>query len=118
MSYSDDHINDTIQDPFDKVKQPFKRFLKIESSGGILLIIATVSALFVANSQWANIYESFWKQEFTIGADFFRLTKTNLHWINDGLMAIFFFMVGLEIKRELIAGELSSPKKAAFPIIE
>ncbi len=117
MSYSEDYHKDTIQDPFDKVKQPFLRFLKIESSGGILLIIATVMALIIANSDWANYYESFWQQDFTIGADFFKLTKPIILWINDGLMAIFFFLVGLEIKRELLAGELSSPKKAALPII-
>lgn len=117
MSYRNDHLKDTIKDPFDNLRQPFIRFLKIESSGGILLIIATISALLIANSHWASFYESFWKHDFTIGADFFNLTKPILLWINDGLMAIFFFLVGLEIKRELIAGELSSPKKAALPII-
>ena len=117
MSYSDDHVKDTIKDPFDNIKQPFIRFLRIESSGGILLIFATLLALIIANSGWANYYESFWKQDFTVGAEFFKLTKPIILWINDGLMAIFFFLVGLEIKRELIAGELSSPKKAALPII-
>ncbi len=117
MSYSNDFRKDAINDPFDNLRQPFLRFLKIESSGGILLIIATLLALILANSGWANYYESFWKQDFTIGAEFFKLTKPILFWIDDGLMAIFFFLVGLEIKRELIAGELSSPKKAALPII-
>ena len=56
---------DEINDPFDNLRQPFLRFLRIESSGGILLIIATVIALIVANSGWANYYESFWKQDFT-----------------------------------------------------
>lgn len=115
--YSNDYRKDTIKDPFDNVRQPFLRFLKIESSGGILLIIATICALIIANSGWANYYESFWKQDFTIGAESFKLTKPIILWINDGLMAIFFFLVGLEIKRELLAGELSSPKKAALPII-
>jgi len=104
-------------DPFDRIRQPFRRFTKIESAGGILLIVATVLALIIANSGWANIYESLWKLEFTIGTDEFHLTEPILAWINDGLMAIFFFLVGLEIKRELLAGELSSPKKAALPII-
>ncbi len=113
----EDYLKDTIKDPFDNLKQPFIRFLRIESSGGILLIIATIAALIIANSGWADIYESFWKREFTVGTDFFKLSKPIILWINDGLMAIFFFLVGLEIKRELLAGELSSPKKAALPII-
>jgi NhaA family Na+:H+ antiporter len=117
MNYIEDHSNDTIKDPFDTLKQPFLRFLRIESSGGILLIIATIAALIVANSSLGSAYESFWQKDFTIGADFFHLTKPIILWINDGLMAIFFFLVGLEIKRELLAGELSSPKKAALPII-
>jgi len=106
-----------INDPFDAVKEPFNRFLKIESSGGILLIFATIAALFIANSGLGSEYELFWKQDFTVGSELFHLTKPIILWINDGLMAIFFFMVGLEIKRELLAGELSSPKQAALPII-
>lgn len=117
MGKTKEYLKDSIIDPFDNVKQPFLRFLKIESSGGILLMIATIMALIIANSGWANYYESFWQQDFTIGAEFFNLTKPIILWINDGLMAVFFFLVGLEIKRELIAGELSSPKKAALPII-
>lgn len=117
MAISNKFKKDEIIDPFDSLKEPFLRFLKIESSGGILLILATITALIVANSGWADYYESFWKQDFTIGAETFKLTKPIILWINDGLMAIFFFLVGLEIKRELIAGELSSPKKAALPII-
>lgn len=107
---------DRIKDPLDTLREPFKRFLQIESSGGIILIIATLSALIIANSAWGDEYESLWKTYFTIGADFIQLSKPIILWINDGLMAIFFFMVGLEIKREMLAGELSSPKQAAFPI--
>ncbi len=117
MTYRNDHLNDKIQDPLDRIRQPFKRFLHIESSGGILLIVATVLALIVANSEWGNYYETFFKQELRIGTENFYLSESMLHWINDGLMAIFFFLVGLEIKRELLVGELSSPKKAALPII-
>ena len=105
------------KDPFDTIKEPFIRFSKIGSSGGILLIIATIAALLFANSGLGSKYELFWKQDFTIGSELFNLTKPIILWINDGLMAIFFFMVGLEIKRELIAGELSSPKQDALPII-
>jgi len=117
MTYRDDHKNDKIQDPFDRIRQPFKRFLHIESSGGILLILATILALIIANSEWGHFYETFFKQEFKIGTEGHYLSESILHWINDGLMAIFFFLVGLEIKRELLVGELSSPKKAALPII-
>ena len=117
MTHRDDYRNDKIKDPFDRVRQPFKRFLQIESAGGILLILATILALIVANSGWASSYESLWKENFTLGSEHFNLTKPIILWINDGLMAIFFFLVGLEIKRELLVGELSSPKKAALPII-
>lgn len=117
MSFSEDYLNDHVKDPLDKVRKPFKRFAQIESSGGILLILATIAALFVANSALGDSYQALWKQDFTIGAETFNLTKPIILWINDGLMAIFFFLVGLEIKRELLAGELSSPKKAALPII-
>jgi len=117
MTHRYDYLNDKIKDPFDRVRQPFKRFLEIESAGGILLILATILALIVANSGWASAYESLWKEEFILGSEHFNLTKPIILWINDGLMAIFFFLVGLEIKRELLVGELSSPKKAALPII-
>lgn len=117
MTYHDDYQTDKIKDPLDKIGQPFKRFLHLESAGGIMLIIATILALIVANSGWGSYYESFFNQEFTIGTESFHITEKVIHWINDGLMAIFFFLVGLEIKRELLVGELSSPKKAALPII-
>lgn len=109
--------NIIITDRFENIREPFIRFLKIESSGGIILIIATIAALIIANSSLGSTYESFWKHDFMIGTKSFNLTKPIILWINDGLMAIFFFMVGLEIKRELIAGELSTPKQAALPII-
>ncbi|MDA3952355.1 MAG: Na+/H+ antiporter NhaA, partial [Bacteroidales bacterium] len=117
MTYQNDYHNDKIKDPFDRIKQPFTRFLHFQSAGGILLILATILALIVANSGWGSLYESFFKQELTIGIESFHITETIIHWINDGLMAVFFFLVGLEIKRELLVGELSSPKKAALPII-
>ncbi len=100
----------------DSILDPFRRFLKVEASGGILLLAFTVFALIWANSPWGHYYNEFWEQHLTIGIGSFKLSKTLLHWINDGLMAIFFFVVGLEIKRELIAGELSSFKQASLPI--
>lgn len=117
MDQSKSYSSSVKKDSFDTIKEPFTRFLKIESSGGIILILATIAALIIANSSLGSEYELFWKQYFTIGTESFNLSKPIILWINDGLMAIFFFMVGLEIKRELIAGELSSPKQAALPII-
>ncbi|MBN1598801.1 MAG: Na+/H+ antiporter NhaA [Bacteroidales bacterium] len=98
------------------IVNPFQRFLQIEAAGGIVLLLFTIIALFWANSRWGLNYTHFWELHLTIGVEDFALSKSLLHWINDGLMAIFFFVVGLEIKRELVVGELSSFKKASLPI--
>ncbi len=101
----------------EEIFQPFQRFFKIEASGGIVLLIFTLIALVWANSPWSEIYRKIWHYKFTIGIpEVFSISKDILHWINDGLMAIFFFVVGLEIKRELVTGELSTFKKASLPI--
>ncbi|HKK59001.1 MAG TPA: Na+/H+ antiporter NhaA [Salinivirga sp.] len=98
------------------IMSPFYRFFKIESSGGILLIIATAVALIWANTPFRDVYFHILEFPIAIGAGDFLLEKTLHHWINDGLMALFFFLVGLEIKREIMAGELSSFSKAILPI--
>jgi len=98
------------------INTPFQKFVKIESFSGILLFGATIIALIWANSPLAHVYESFWQYEFGIQMPNFELSKPLLLWINDGLMAIFFFLIGLEIKREVIIGELNNIKKASFPI--
>jgi NhaA family Na+:H+ antiporter len=103
--------------PIDRILSPFQEFFQQEASSGILLIIATIAALLWANSPWADSYVSLWKTEVTISAGAFGISKDLLHWINDGLMAVFFFVVGLEIKREVMVGELSSPRKAILPIV-
>lgn len=94
---------------------PFQQFFKFISSGSALLMIATAIAVI-----WANVnhdtYEHTWHAFFNIDTQFFKIKMGLLHWINDGLMAIFFFVVGLEIKREFMAGELRSFKQAALPI--
>lgn len=95
---------------------PFQNFIKIESLSGFLLILATAISLFWANSPMASYYHSIWEYEVGISAEGFKFTKPLILWINDGLMAIFFFLIGLEIKRELLIGELNSIKKAAFPL--
>lgn len=88
----------------------------MEASGGILLLVATAAALIWANSPWAASYTSLWQTKLTVGAGDFVLSKPILLWINDGLMAVFFFVVGLEIKREFLVGELASVKSAALPM--
>lgn len=94
----------------------FRDFIRLEASSGILMIAAAVVALVWANSPWRDLYFSLWEAHFVVGFADFRLDESLLHWINDGLMAIFFFVVGLEIKREALTGELSSPRRAALPI--
>src|SRR3712207_9201562 len=102
--------------PVEIVVRPFQAFADKASSGGILLIAATVVALAWANSPWGETYSELWRTKLTIGLEGFSLTKDLTHWINDGLMAVFFLVVGLEIKREILVGELSSPRRAAPPL--
>jgi Na+:H+ antiporter, NhaA family len=101
----------------DVLTSPFTRFAKMEASGGILLLAATVIALVWANSPWEHSYHTLWEKEITAGIGHTVLTWSRHLWVNDGLMSIFFFLVGLEIKRELLIGELSSFRQAAFPFI-
>lgn len=103
--------------PIDRILSPFQEFIRLEASSGILLIIATIVALIWANSPWAESYVHLWETKATIGLGTFGISKDLLHWINDGLMAVFFFVVGLEIKREMMVGELSSPRRAILPIV-
>lgn len=102
--------------PAELLLHPFQEFMHKEVSSGILLLICAVVALIWANSPWADSYTKLWQIKLTVGLDSFVLNKSLLLWINDGLMAIFFFVVGLEIKREVLTGELASPRQAALPI--
>lgn len=97
-------------------RNPFNRFFKLESSGSIILFAATIAALIIANSPIAGIYNYIWEQPLKIGFTIFKLEKPLILWINDGLMAIFFFVIGLEIKREILVGELNNIQKASLPI--
>ena len=99
------------------ISSPFKWFFKLEAASGILLLISAVFALFVSNSDFAEIYFNTLNQYLFIGINKFGLKLSVLHWINDALMAIFFFFVTLEIKREFLQGELSSIKQAMLPIV-
>jgi NhaA family Na+:H+ antiporter len=98
------------------VLSPLQKFIKIESFSGLLLLAATVVALFWANSSFGDAYQALWKYEIGFEMGTFGLTKPLILWVNDGLMAVFFFLIGLEIKRELLIGELNTVRKAIFPI--
>lgn len=102
--------------PAERFLSPIRKFTEKEASGGIVLLICTIIALVWANSPWSESYFHLWHTKVTIGTEQHHLTESLHLWINDGLMAIFFFVVGLEIKREILVGELSSPKQAALPI--
>ena len=94
-------------------------FMHSPWAGGVMLVVFMVLALVLGNlPATKGWYYGILQSHFTIGFDGFALSKSIEHWINDGLMVIFFFYVGLEIKREIIAGELSSPRQAAMPIAE
>ncbi|GBF20427.1 Na(+)/H(+) antiporter NhaA [Arenibacter sp. NBRC 103722] len=95
---------------------PFQKFVKIESLSGILLFSATLIAMIWANSGFSDSYNSLWQYKIGVGSETFQLTKPLILWINDGLMALFFFLIGLEIKRELLIGELNGLRKAMFPL--
>ncbi|MDG1040579.1 MAG: Na+/H+ antiporter NhaA [Polaribacter sp.] len=95
---------------------PFQKFVKIESFSGILLMITTLIALIWANSSYGESYAAIWQYKVGFTTDGFELNKPLILWINDGFMAVFFFLIGLEIKRELLIGELNSVKKIAFPL--
>ena len=99
----------------DRITEPFARFLKIEAAAGGMLLIATITALILSNSTWSAPFLAFW--ETPIGLNFGSLdfTRSLRHWINDGLMTFFFFVIALELKRELVLGELRNLRAAAFP---
>jgi NhaA family Na+:H+ antiporter len=103
--------------PVDKwILEPMNRFIKKSSTSGIILFSAALLAIILTNSPWSEQFHHIWEIEFSIGFNGSHITKSLHHWINDGLMAIFFFVVGLELKREIMAGELSTPSKAVLPI--
>ena len=96
---------------------PFKWFFKLEAASGLVLLIGAAAALTISNSDLSEYYFNILNTHLIIGTQNFGLDLSILHWINDVLMAIFFFVVTLEIKREFVQGELSRPKQALLPII-
>ncbi|HET7607736.1 MAG TPA: Na+/H+ antiporter NhaA [Gammaproteobacteria bacterium] len=103
-------------EPIDRFTKPFLRFLRIEATAGAALLLAIMLALVISNSPWANSFHAFWLTPVGVrvgAADFSHSLK---HWINDGLMTLFFFLVALELKREIVLGELRNPRVAALSI--
>ena len=99
------------------ISKPFKWFFKLEAASGLLLLFAAIIALLISNSNFSINYNEILNSYLSLGFGNFKMKLSVLHWINDVLMAIFFFLVTLEIKREFIQGELSNPKQALLPII-
>jgi NhaA family Na+:H+ antiporter len=103
--------------PIDRFLDPLTRFLHVEAAGGIVLLLCTAVALGLANSPFGGAYLHFWETEVGITLGDHALRFSLEHWINDGLMVLFFFVVGLEVKRELVLGELREARRAALPIV-
>ena len=100
-----------------QITKPFREFFKLEASSGIMLLLAAILALVISNGSYSEEYFLILKKYITLGTESFGLKLSVLHWINDVFMAVFFFFVSLEIKREFLQGELSNPKQALLPII-
>ncbi len=103
--------------PGRRLPLPVRQFLETEASGGILLLVAALVALVWANSPWSAAYQSLWHTDITVNFGRYVLEGDLHHWVNDALMVVFFFVVGLEIKRELVHGKLRDPRTAAMPAI-
>lgn len=101
--------------PVERLTAPLQRFLHTQAAGGIVLVVATLVALALANSDLAPSWEGFWAQHLELRIGTFALDYPLWYWINDGLMAVFFFVIGLEIKRELVWGELEDPRNVVLP---
>jgi NhaA family Na+:H+ antiporter len=101
---------------FDIIATPFQRFLHTEAAGGVVLLVAAVAALVIANSAFGPAFEAFWQTPIGLNVGDIQWTHSLRHWINDGLVTLFFFVVGLEIKREMVTGELSKKGAIALPL--
>jgi NhaA family Na+:H+ antiporter len=104
------------REPIDRLIGPLERFLHVQAAGGIVLLGCAALALALANSPWQDAFLGFWQTELSVGIGPFELRHSLRHWINDALMAVFFFVIGLEVKREVAIGELRDPRRAALPV--
>ena len=100
----------------DRLTKPFARFLGIEAAAGTVLLLFTLAALFLSNSPWAHAFLSVWETQVGLHIGALEFARSLRDWINDGLMTLFFFLVALELKRELVLGELKKPRMAALSI--
>ena len=113
---SDKPFSSSLEKTFKQAMTPFEEFVHAEASSGLLLMACTVAAMVIANSGWYAAYDAILHTKITIGGGNFTLSHSLHHWINDGLMTLFFFTVGLEIKREILVGELADRRQAILPI--
>jgi NhaA family Na+:H+ antiporter len=102
--------------PIHRITRPLLRFLRVESASGLALMACTAIALAAANSPIGPAWESFWRTPLSIGVGGSTLSHPLWYWVNDGLMTVFFFVIGLELKRERVAGELRDPKGIVLPL--
>ena len=100
----------------DWLTKPFASFVRIEAAGGAILLVVTIAALVLSNSRWADQFLTFWELPVGIRIGSLEATRSVRDWINDALMTLFFFVVALELKRELVLGELRNPRMAALSI--
>lgn len=105
-----------VENRIDRFLKPVEGFIHAESTAGILLLFSALAAIIWSNSPWSESYFHLWEYSLSINIGGYGISNTIHHWINDGLMAMFFFVVGLELKREVIAGELSDIRKAMLPL--
>jgi NhaA family Na+:H+ antiporter len=105
-----------LEKSFKQVVSPIEEFLHQETSSGILLMICVALALVIANSPLFPVYDAVLHTKFSVGTEKYYISQSIQHWINDGLMALFFFVIGLEVKREILIGELSNLRQAILPI--
>jgi NhaA family Na+:H+ antiporter len=104
-------------EPIHRIVNPLIRFLHVETASGVALLLATVAALILANSPAQESYRAFWDRPLSLQIGAFSLSHSLQDWINDGLMVIFFFVIGLEVKREVVLGELRDIRRAMLPIV-
>lgn len=111
-----DSLAQLPHEPADRFTRPFMRFLRIEAMAGIILLMSTLVALLLSNTAWSTQFLGFWDTSAGFRFGGMEFSRTVKHWINDGLMTLFFFVIALELKRELVLGELHNPRLAAFPL--
>lgn len=116
MNHDTDRETIAPDRPIARIVAPIERFMRVEAASGIVLLACTIAALVLANSRFSAGFLAFWETEIGFHAGAFGMELHLKEWINDGLMTIFFFVVGLEVKRELVLGELREVRKAALPV--